>query len=92
MMEEAVDAETMFAEDLLGQGISGMSTRDMRQFLEYTADQRLTNLGYSARFNAKNPFGFMDLQDVQEVTNFFERRVSAYQVGVSGEVRFDEAF
>ena len=34
----------------------------------------------------------MDLQDVQEVTNFFERRVSAYQVGVEGEVAFDAAF
>lgn len=92
MMDEAVDAEMAFAEDLLGQGISGMSTRDMRQFLEYTADQRLSNLGMPPRFGAKNPFGFMDLQDVQEVTNFFERRVSAYQVGVSGEVSFDEAF
>jgi ribonucleoside-diphosphate reductase beta chain len=39
-----------------------------------------------------NPFDFMDLQDVQEVTNFFERRVSAYQVGVQGEVAFDVAF
>jgi ribonucleoside-diphosphate reductase beta chain len=29
---------------------------------------------------------------VQEVTNFFERRVSAYQVGVQGEVAFDMAF
>jgi len=26
------------------------------------------------------------------VTNFFERRVSAYQVGVSGEVVLDAAF
>jgi ribonucleoside-diphosphate reductase beta chain len=34
----------------------------------------------------------MDLQDVQELTNFFERRVSAYQVGVSGQVAFDAAF
>jgi ribonucleoside-diphosphate reductase beta chain len=34
----------------------------------------------------------MDLQDVQEVTNFFERRVSAYQVGVEGEVELDAAF
>jgi ribonucleoside-diphosphate reductase beta chain len=34
----------------------------------------------------------MELQDVQELTNFFERRVSAYQVGVSGEVAFDHAF
>ena len=35
---------------------------------------------------------FMDLQDVQEVTNFFERRVSAYQVGVTGDVVLDAAF
>jgi ribonucleoside-diphosphate reductase beta chain len=43
-------------------------------------------------YGARNPFDFMQLQDVQEVTNFFERRVSAYQVGVQGEVGFDEAF
>jgi ribonucleoside-diphosphate reductase beta chain len=34
----------------------------------------------------------MALQDVQELTNFFERRPSAYRVGVDGEVRFDESF
>jgi ribonucleoside-diphosphate reductase beta chain len=34
----------------------------------------------------------MDLQDVQELANFFERRVSAYQVGVSGEVQLDASF
>ena len=64
----------------------------MRQYLEYCADQRLGQLGMPRHFGASNPFGFMDLQDVQEVTNFFERRVSAYQVGVQGEVAFDAAF
>jgi ribonucleoside-diphosphate reductase beta chain len=34
----------------------------------------------------------MDLQDVQELTNFFERRVSAYQSAVEGEVGFGEDF
>lgn len=34
----------------------------------------------------------MELQDVQELTNFFERRVVAYQTGVSGEVSFNEEF
>ena len=34
----------------------------------------------------------MELQDVQELTNFFERKVSAYQVAVQGEVAFDHAF
>jgi len=45
-----------------------------------------------AYFGSKNPFSFMDLQDVQELSNFFERRVSAYQVSVTGDVAFDEAF
>ena len=44
------------------------------------------------QYGAKNPFGFLALQDVQEVTNFFERRVSAYQVGVEGQVTFDATF
>lgn len=34
----------------------------------------------------------MGLQDVQELSDFFERRVSAYQVEVSGSVGFDEDF
>lgn len=92
MLEEAVDCEARFAEDLLGQGVPGLSPRDMRQYLEYVADQRLANLQLPKRFGSKNPFGFMDLQDVQELSNFFERRVSAYQVGVTGEVTFDETF
>mgnify|MGYP000938702923 CR=1 FL=1 len=64
----------------------------MRQYLEYVADQRLEALNIPPRYNSKNPFGFMELQDVQELANFFERRVSAYQVGVSGSVAFDEVF
>lgn len=92
MLEEAVDCEMQFAQDVLSGGVVGLSLKDMRQYLEYCADQRLSQLGLPRRFGASNPFGFMDLQDVQEVTNFFERRVSAYQVGVSGEVAFDAAF
>jgi ribonucleoside-diphosphate reductase beta chain len=49
-------------------------------------------LGLPPRFGARNPFSFMELQDVQELTNFFERKVSAYQVAVQGEVAFDRAF
>jgi ribonucleoside-diphosphate reductase beta chain len=59
---------------------------------DYVADRRLEALGLSAVFGAKNPFGFMELQDVEELTNFFERRVSAYQVAVSGNVAFHDDF
>ncbi|HEX9621510.1 MAG TPA: ribonucleotide-diphosphate reductase subunit beta [Polyangiaceae bacterium] len=92
MLHEAVDCETAFAEDLLVGGVAGLSVPDLRQYLEFIADQRLATLGFAESYGAANPFSFMDLQDVQELANFFERRVSAYQVGVSGEVSFDAAF
>jgi ribonucleoside-diphosphate reductase beta chain len=92
MMREAVDAEAQFAEDLLSGGVGGLSVREMRQYLGYVADSRLQRLGIAPAFHARNPFSFMDLQDVQELTNFFERRVSAYQSAVAGEVAFHEDF
>src|SRR5690348_16814665 len=92
MLREAVDAEAQFAEDLLGGGVAGLSTADMRQYLESVADRGLAQLGLEPEYGARNPLAFMELQDVQELSNFFERRVSAYQVGVSGAVEFGEDF
>jgi ribonucleoside-diphosphate reductase beta chain len=92
MLDEAVECEMQFAEDILSGGISGLSVGDMRQYLEFIADQRLVMLGLQKVYGAKNPFSFMDLQDVQELANFFERRVSAYQVAVAGDVSFNETF
>ena len=51
-------------------------------------DQRFTMLGLDKRYRTRNPFPFMQLQE----TNFFERRVSAYQVAVQGEICFDASF
>ena len=92
MLAEAVDCEVAFAEDLLGGGVAGMSIADMRAYLEHVADRRLALLGIEPMYGTANPFAFMELQDVQELSNFFERRVSAYQVGVTGDVAFGEDF
>lgn len=92
MMQEAIDCEAQFAADVLGGDIPGMSVAHMRQYLEFIADQRFHALGMNTVYGAKNPFPFMELQDVQELTNFFERRVSSYQMGVTGEVSFDMNF
>lgn len=92
MMMEAVDCETQFAHDVLGGDVPGMSVASMRQYLEFIADQRLMTLGMSPLFGSGNPFPFMELQDVQELTNFFERRVSSYQISVTGDVAFDLTF
>lgn len=92
MMNEAIECEMTFANDVLKFGVAGLSKEDMRQYLEYIADQRLITLGFKPIFNAQNPFPFMELQDVQELTNFFERRVSAYQIGIEGSIDFNEDF
>ena len=69
-----------------------MSPTDMREYLQHVADRRLAQLGIEALYGSKNPFAFMELQDVQELSNFFERKVSSYQVGITGSVGFDDDF
>jgi ribonucleoside-diphosphate reductase beta chain len=95
MIDEAIQCEVQFAEDVLNSengGISGLSVKDMTEYLHYIGDQRLAQLGLPKKYNAKQPFDFMALQDVQELTNFFERKPSAYQTNVEGEVSFNEDF
>jgi len=64
----------------------------MRGYLEHVADRRLAQLGIGPLYGSPNPLYLMDLQDVQELSNFVERRVSSYQVGVTGAVAFDDDF
>ena len=92
MIGEAVECEFQFAQDVLSEGVPGMSLTDTREYLQFVADVRLMTLGLPAEYGSQNPFGFMELQDVQELTNFFERKVAAYQMGVEGEVSFAEDF
>lgn len=92
MIDDAIECEMSFAEDVLEFGVAGLSKGDMRQYLQFVADQRLLCLGIPEIYKSQNPFGFMELQDVRELTNFFERRVAAYQIGVTGEVSFSEEF
>jgi len=95
MLEEAIVVEMAFCEEALEMGISGLSPKMMKEYLQYCADQRFVQLGYAKRYHATNPFPFMVLQDVQPLTNFFEKRVTEYQKGFGasrGAVVFDEAF
>ena len=92
MFHEAIDCELSFAKEILDNGVGGLSLEDMKSYLQYIADIRLERLNIPGPFKAKNPFDFMELQDTQELTNFFERRVAAYQKGIKGEVTFDETF
>lgn len=95
MIDEAIAVEAAFCEDALAFGVTGLSQAQMAEYLRYVADTRLTQLGYAPTYGAKNPFPFMALQDLQPLTNFFEKRVTEYQKGFSTRpeaVSFEEAF
>ncbi len=87
MIREAVDCEAAFAQDVLALGVVGLSPLELREYLEYVANRRLESLGIAGVFGARNPFAFMELQDVQELANFFERRGLGLPGGRDGRRR-----
>jgi ribonucleoside-diphosphate reductase beta chain len=95
MVDEAIKVELEFCKDALSSGITGLSESLVGEYLQYVADQRLTQLGFRPKYHSQNPFPFMILQDTQSLTNFFEKRVTEYQKGFkanSSEIVFDTSF
>ena len=95
MIEEAIEVEMNFCADALTFGVSGLSPDLMKEYLKFCADQRLVQMGFEKKYGASNPFPFMMLQDVQPLTNFFEKRVTEYQKGLTvkpDDISFDVAF
>lgn len=75
---EAVEIEKEFIINALPCKLIGMNSTLMSQYIEFVADRLLVQLGYEKKFNASNPFSFMELISVESKTNFFEKRVSEY--------------
>lgn len=97
MLKEAIAVEVFFAKDVLSEGVIGLSVDSIENYLKFMADKHLDRMGINLhRFNGKNEFSFMDLQNLEAQSNFFERRVAAYQIGTTrgGEkdVSFDHDF
>jgi hypothetical protein len=79
MIDEAIDCETQFAEDLLAGGVAGLSVRDMRTYLQYCADQRLPTWA-APRTACATRSASWTLQDVQEL----DQLLRAPGVGLPG--------
>lgn len=98
IVDAAVSYEKEFIIEALPCSLIGMNARDMSAYIEFVADRLLVQLGYPKKYNASNPFDFMDLISLEGKTNFFEKKVSEYSkpgVGMKKEdmeVKFDEEF
>lgn len=80
MYSEAVAIEKEFIMESLSCRLIGMNADLMSDYIEYVADRLLQQLGYNKIWNTANPFDFMELCSLTAKTNFFEKRVSEYQL------------
>ena len=51
----------------------------MCTYIEFVADRLIFSLGYPKKYEAKNPFDWMDMISLEGKTNFFEKKVGDYQ-------------
>lgn len=79
IIDDAVQSEKEFVTDALPVSLIGMNASLMSQYIEFVADRLLNALGYEKKYNASNPFDWMEMISLQGKTNFFERRVAEYQ-------------
>ena len=92
IVREAVSFEKEFVQAALPVDLIGMNSDLMCQYIEAVADRIADLFEFERVFNTENPFDFMRALDVQNVTNFFEKRVSEYQRPTDRALSFDEAF
>ena len=59
----------------------GMNAKLMSEYIEFVADRLLVALGLPKVYGTSNPFPWMELLNVEGVTNQFERRVGEYRKG-----------
>ena len=83
MILEGTELEIQYARDTMPRGVLGMNAAMMEEYLQFIANRRLTQLGLPEQFKGvTNPFPWMsEIMDLRKEKNFFETRVTDYQVG-----------
>ena len=92
IIREAVYFEKAFVKEALPVDLIGMNADLMCQYIEAVADRIADLFEFERVYNTENPFDFMRALDVQNVTNFFEKRVSEYQRPTDRALSFDDVF
>jgi len=83
LVKNGVDLEYQYAVDTMPRGILGLNAATFREYLEYIANRRLTQIGLPEQYpGVTNPFPWMsEMLDLKKEKNFFETRVTEYQTG-----------
>lgn len=84
LIKQSVVLEQRYAHDACPQGLLGINAQQFSEYVEYIADRRLERIGLPKMYFKENPFEWMSQStDLNKEKNFFETRVTEYQVGGS---------
>lgn len=83
MILEGMELEVAYAKDTMPRGVLGMNAAMMETYLRFIANRRMAQIGLEEAFpGQENPFPWMsEIMDLRKEKNFFETRVTEYQVG-----------
>lgn len=86
LIKKAVILEQRYAHDACPNGLLGINAEQFSDYVEHIADRRLERIGLEKVYNKENPFLWLsEATDLRKKKNFFETRVTEYQVGGSLE-------
>ena len=85
----ALEAEEYFITRSLPCGLINMNEEMMKTYLCYVTNRLILRLGHAPLFkHTENPFPFMDRISYDTKENFFETRVSNYQMNITKDTSF----
>ena len=81
MILDGVEMEEEYNRDLLPNGILGLNSDYINQYVKYLADRRLEELGFDPHYKVSNPAKWMSAaNDTLQLVNFFEATNTSYEV------------
>ena len=81
-IKSAVVLEVNYIKDCLPNGVLGLNTELLKEYVQYIADRRFEKLHLPQFYGSNNPFPWMsEVIDLKKEKNFFETRVTEYQTG-----------
>ena len=82
LIKKSVELEKDYARDACPDGIVGINSNQFCEYVEYIADRRLERIDLPKIYRTENPLPWMSqATDLTKEKNFFETRVTEYQVG-----------
>ena len=92
ILKEAIECEMAFVDEALPKKLKGINAATMKQYVKYCGDHLLSRIGLAPVYEVSNPYPWMDMISLDSKSNFFEKRVSEYQMAGVGQGGADMKF